>query len=176
MTANSVSALDLVLEDDLEDKLVLAMSIDTYGRILGGNDHSAIFFKMKVNHGLVEMGSQEETPIIGPTMRTADAYREAFEALFVLADWGPMDMGEKCKYLQETLVGAAQLACNQNPQTRNFVTLCKSMRKLCKKCIVAESQVKQLEYEKTLQGFGSGEDRKGKEKLLTFFKPEAKTL
>ena len=64
---------------------------------------------MKVNHGPVEMGPQEETPIIGPTMRTADTYRKAFEALVVLADWGPMDTGEKCVYLQETLVGAAQL-------------------------------------------------------------------
>ena len=51
MTANSVSALDLVLEDDLEDKSMLAMSIDTYGRILGGSDDSAIFLKLKVNHG-----------------------------------------------------------------------------------------------------------------------------
>ncbi len=67
MTANSVSALDLVIEDDREDKLVLAMSIDTYGRILGGSDHSAIFFKIKVNHGPVEMGVQEDTPIIGQT-------------------------------------------------------------------------------------------------------------
>ena len=48
MTTNSVSALDLVLEDDLEDKLVQEMSIDTFGRILGGSYHSAIFFKMKI--------------------------------------------------------------------------------------------------------------------------------
>ena len=112
---------------------------------------------MKVNHGPVEMGPKRKCQSLGgPTMRTVDAYREAFEALVVLADWGPMDTGEKCIYLQETLVGAAQLACNQNPHTRNFATLCKSMRKLRKKCIVAESQVKQLEYEKTLQGFGTG--------------------
>ena len=111
---------------------------------------------LKVNHGLVEEGSQEELPIIGLTLKTVDAYREAFEALVVLADWDPMDTGEKCKYLQETLVEAAQSACDQNPQTRNFATICKSMRKLRKKCIVAESQVKQLEYEKTLQGFGTG--------------------
>ena len=176
LTANSVSALDLVLEDDVEDKLVVAMSIDTYGRILGGSDHSAVFFKMKINQGPVDMGPQEEPPVIGPTMRTADAYREAFEALVVLADWGPMDTGEKCIHLQETLVGAARLACNQNPHTRNSVTLCKSMRKLRKKCIVAESQVRQLEYERTLQGFGTGEDGKRKEELLSFFRTEAKTL
>ena len=28
-------------------------------------------------------------------------------ALVVLADWSPMDTGEKCKFLQETLGGAA---------------------------------------------------------------------
>ena len=87
-----------------------------------------------------------------------------------------MDMGEKCIFLQETLVGAAKLTCNQNPHTRNSATVCKSMRKLRKKCIGAESQVKQLEYERTMRGFGTGEDRKGKEKLLAFFKTEAKTL
>ena len=59
--------------------------------------------------------TQEKKPVIGPTLRTTDAYREAFEALVVLADWNPMYTGEKCKYIQETLVGAAQLACNQNP-------------------------------------------------------------
>lgn len=41
MTANFVSALDLFLEDELEDTLVSEMSIDTYGKILGGSDHSA---------------------------------------------------------------------------------------------------------------------------------------
>ena len=141
-----------------------------------GESWGAIFFKMKVNHGPVEMEPQEEAPIIGPTMKTADAYREAFDSLAVLADWDPMNTGEKCIFLQETLVGAAQLACNQNPRTRNSTTVCKSMRKLRKKCIGVESQVKQLEYERTMRGFGTGEDRKGKEKLLAFFKAEAKTL
>ena len=103
------------------------MSIDTYGRILGGSDHSAIFFKLRVNHWTMGVWTQEKRPIIGPTLRTADAYREAFEALVVLADWNPMYTGEKCKYLQETLVGAAQLTCNQNPQTRTFATVCKLM-------------------------------------------------
>jgi len=41
MTANFVSALDLFLEDELEDTLVSEMSIDTYGKILGGSDHCA---------------------------------------------------------------------------------------------------------------------------------------
>ena len=116
MTANSVSALDLVLGDDLEDKLVPEMSIDTFGRIQGGSDHSAIFFKLKVNPGTTTGETQEEKPIIGPTQATSEAYREAFEALVVLADWNPMDTGEKCKFLQETLVGAAKIACNQKPQ------------------------------------------------------------
>ena len=176
MTTNSVSALDLVLEDDLEDKLVQEMSIDTFGRILGGSDHSAIFFKMKINNGIITDETQEEDPIIGPTQATSEAYREAFEALVVLADWNPMDNEEKCKFLQETLVGAARIACNQTPQNKTFKTVCKSMRRLRKKCIVAEAQVRKLEYEKTLKGFGTGEDEKSKEKLLSFFKQEAKTL
>ena len=50
------------------------------------------------------------------------------------------------------------------------------MHRLCKKCIVAESQVKQLKHEKTLLGFGTNEDGENKEKLLRFFKQEAKTL
>ena len=55
---------------------------------------------------------QTEKPIIGPTQTTAEAYREAFETLVVLADWSPMDNQKKCKFLQETLVGAAKIACN----------------------------------------------------------------
>ena len=176
MTANAVSALDLVLEDDLEDKLVPEMSIDSFGRILGGSDHSAIFFKLKINPGSTTGGKQEEEPIKGPTQPSSEAYREAFEALVVLADWNPMDTGEKCKFLQETLVEAARIACSQKPQNKTYGTICKSMRRLRKKCIVAESQVRQLEHEKTILGFGTGEDAQSKEKLLSFFKQEAKTL
>ena len=50
------------------------------------------------------------------------------------------------------------------------------MQRLQKKCIVVESQVKQLQHEKTFLGFGTGEDEKKKEKFLRFFKQEAKTL
>ena len=67
---------------------------------------------MKINNGIITDETQEEEPIIGPTQATLEAYREAYEALVVLADWNPMDNGEKCKFLQETLVGAAKIACN----------------------------------------------------------------
>ena len=114
---------------------------------------------MRVNHGSLEEGLQDERPVLGPTLRTADAYREVFEAMVELAEWNPMDTGEKCKFLQETLVEAGKLAINQNPQVRDFMTSYKSMRKLHKKCIVAESQIKQLECEEILQGFGSSNNR-----------------
>ena len=79
-----MSALDLVLEDDKEDFLVTEMSIDTFGKILGGSDHSAIFYKLKIKPGSTTDEPQEEEPIIGPNQTTAEAYREAFEALVVL--------------------------------------------------------------------------------------------
>ena len=50
------------------------------------------------------------------------------------------------------------------------------MRRLRKKCIVAEAQGRQLEHEKAVLGSGSGESEKAKEKLLQFFKQEAVTL
>ena len=59
MTANSVSGL--------EDTLVTEMSIDTYGKFLGGSDHSAVFFKLKIKPGTTNAETQEEKPIIGPT-------------------------------------------------------------------------------------------------------------
>ena len=67
---------------------------------------------MKINNGIITDETQEEERIIGSTQATLEAYREAYEALVVLADWNPMDNGEKCKFLQETLVGAAKVACN----------------------------------------------------------------
>ena len=83
------------------------MWIDTYGKILGGSDHSAVFFKLTIKPGTDNAETHEEKPIIRPTQATAEAYRETFEALVVLADWSPMDTGEKYKFLQETLGGAA---------------------------------------------------------------------
>ena len=55
MTANSVSGL--------EDTLVT----ETYGKFLGGSDHSAVFFKLKIKPGTTNAETQEEKPIIGPT-------------------------------------------------------------------------------------------------------------
>ena len=176
ITHNSVSALDLVLEDDKDDPLVTEMSIDTFGEILGGNDHSAIFYKLKIKSGPSTKEPQEEDPIVGPNQATGEAYREAFEALVFLADWSPMDTGEKCRFLQDTLVAEAKISCNQKPVRNTRISVCKSMRRLRKKCIVAEAQARQLEHEKAVLGFGSDESKKGKEKLLQFFKQEAVTL
>ena len=176
ITHNSVSALDLVLEDGTGDPLVSEMSIDTFGDILGGSDHSAIFYKLRINSGTSIIEPREEDPIVGPNQATGEAYREAFEALASLAGWGPMDTGEKCRFLQDSLVAAAKVSCNQKPVRKTHKIVGKSMRRLRRKCIVAESQVRQLEHEKAVLGFGSGESEEGKEVLLQFFKQEAKTL
>ena len=66
---------------------------------------------------------------------------------------------EKPWFLQDTLVGAVKIACNQRPQHKTHVTVCKSMRRIRKKCIVAEAQVRQLEHEKAILSFGNGEDK-----------------
>jgi len=176
ITNNSVSALDLVLEDDKDVPLVTEMSIDTFGEILGGSDHSAIFYKLKVNSGPFTKEPQEEGPIVGPSQATGEAYREAFESLMLLADWSPMDTEEKCRFLQDTLVSAAKISCNQKPVRKTHVSVCKSVRRLRKKCIVAEAQVRQLEHEKAVLGFGSDAAEKEKVELLQFFKQEAVTL
>ena len=73
-----------------------------YTSVRNVNWHSAIFFELKIKAGTTTDGKLEEEPIIGPTQVTEEAYREAFEALVVLADWNSMDTGEKCKFLQET--------------------------------------------------------------------------
>ena len=88
--------MDLVLEDGTDDPLVTEMSIDTFGEILGGSDHSAIFFKVRIKSGTSIIEPQEEDPIVGPNQATGEAYREALEALVLLADWSTMDTGEKC--------------------------------------------------------------------------------
>ena len=173
ITHNSVSALDLVLEDDKEDFLVTEMSIDTFGKILGGSDHSAIFYKLKIKPGSTTDELQEEEPVIGPNQATAEAYREAFEALVVLEShryWTEMPW-----FLQDTLVGAVKIACNQRPQHKTHVTVCKSMRWIRKKCIVAEAQVSQLEHEKAILSFGNGEDKDKETVKLQFFKQDVKT-
>ena len=113
-----MSALDLVLEDDKDVPLVTEMSIDTFGEILGGSDHSAIFYKLQIKSGPSTKEPQEEDPIVGPSQATGEAYREAFESLMFLADWSPMDTGEKCRFLQDTLVTAAKTSCNQNRYVR----------------------------------------------------------
>ena len=102
----------------------------------------------------------------GLNQATGEAYREAFEALVWLADWSPMDTGEKCRFLQDSLVAAAKVSCNQKPVRKTHKIVGKSMRRLQKKCIVAEAQVRQLELEKAVLGFGSGESEEGKEELL----------
>jgi hypothetical protein len=176
ITNNSVAALDLVLEDDREVPLVTEMSIDTFGEILGGSDHSAIFYKVQIRPGPSTKEPQEEDPIVGPCLATGEAYREAFESMVLMTDWSRMDTGEKCRLLQDTLVSAAKSSCNQKPAHKTRVPVCKSVRRLRRKCIVAEAHVRRLEHEKAVLGFGSGEAEKGKEKLLQVFKQKAVTL
>ena len=86
ITHNSVSALDLVLEDDTDDLLVTEMSKETFGEILGGSDHSTIFYKLRIKSGTSTIEPQEEDLIVGPNQATGEAYREDFEALVSLAD------------------------------------------------------------------------------------------
>jgi len=173
---NSVAALDLVLEDNREDPLVTEMSIDTYGEILGGSDHSAIFYKVQIRPEPSTKEPQEEDPIVGPCQATGEAYREAFESMVSMTDWNQMDTGEKCRFLQDTLVAAAKSSCNQKPGQKTRVSVCKSVRRLRRQCIAAEAQVRRLEHEKAVLGFGSGEAETGKEKLLQVLTQEAVTL
>ena len=79
-------------------------------------------------------------------------------------------------FLQDTLVAAAKISCNQKPVRNTRVSVCKSVRRLRKKCIVAEAQVRQLEHEKAVLSFGSDAAEREKEELLQFFKQEAVTL
>ena len=176
ITQNSVSALDLVLEECANDPLVTEMSIDTFGEILGGSDHSAIFFKLRIKPVVSVIEPQEEVPIVGPNQATGEAYREAFEALVSAADWSTMDNGEKCRFLQDSLVAAAKAACSQEPVRKTRKIMGTAMRRLRKRCIVAESQVRQLEHEKAVLGFGSGESEEEKEELLRLLRQKATTL
>ena len=64
-----MSALDLVVEDGADDPLVTEMSIDTFREILGGSDHSAIFFKLRIKPVSSIIEPQEEDPIVGPNQQ-----------------------------------------------------------------------------------------------------------
>ena len=48
ITSNSMSILDLVLEDSIAGHIVDKLEIDEYGDVLGGSDHAALFFSVRL--------------------------------------------------------------------------------------------------------------------------------
>ncbi len=45
-----MSILDLVLEDNIAGHIVDKLEIDEYGDVLGGSDHAALFFSMRLSN------------------------------------------------------------------------------------------------------------------------------
>ena len=48
ITSNSMSILDLALEDNITGHLVDKLEFDEYGEVLGGSDHAALFFSVRL--------------------------------------------------------------------------------------------------------------------------------
>ena len=101
ITSNSMSILNLALEDNIIGHLVDKLEFDEYDKVLGGSDHTALFFSMRLpNNQQKRDGPQDnELYIRGPVAASADH--------FSLDNWDALSTQEKCEVLQKALLNAS---------------------------------------------------------------------
>ena len=79
VTANSISCLDYVLEENKEHNTVSSMKIDVNSEVLGGSDHSAIFIELCATKVVLDPMEKSAPRISNPTSKTASAYSQALD-------------------------------------------------------------------------------------------------
>ena len=79
VTANSISCLDYVLEENKEHNTVSSMKIDVNSEVLGGSDHSAIFIELCATKVVLDPMEKSAPRISNPTSKTASAYSRALD-------------------------------------------------------------------------------------------------
>ena len=96
-----MSILNLALEDNIIGHLVDKLEFDEYDKVLGGSDHTALFFSMRLpNNQQKRDGPQDnELYIRGPVAASADR--------FSLDNWDALSTQEKCEVLQKALLNAS---------------------------------------------------------------------
>ena len=176
ITTNSMSILDLVLEDTSDDQVVDTLEIDEYGDVLGGSDHAALFFNVKIPkiHHAYDPTFKEEY-IRGPVEKTAERFKSSFAKEIDLENWDTKSTQDKCILLQKALVNASKQACNQVAPKRPGGRRHKSARKLQNICKQVEAGVKRLNQEH-LNGKFIGQEGDVKLQKLESMRVQAKSL
>jgi len=162
ITSNSMSILDLVLENNA-DQLVDKLEIDEYNDVLGGSDHAALFFTVRIPRNLQnhDVNLDKEEFIRGPVASSADSFKTVFETEINLDNWDSLSTQEKCSILQKALLNASKKACSQSTLRKPGGRTNKSVRTLLDKCKQVEAGVKRLNKERLSGMFiGPDEDKK----------------
>ena len=176
ITSNSMSILDLVLENNA-DQLVEKLEIDEYNDVLGGSDHAALFLRVRIPRNLQnhDVNLDKEEFIRGPAASSADSFKTMFETEINLDNWDSLSTQEKCTILQKALLNASKKACSQITLRKPGGRTNKSVRALLDKCKQVEAGVKRLNKERLSGMFISPYEDKKFEKLDNM-KVQAKSL
>ena len=141
ITSNSMSILDLVLEDSIAGHIVDKLEIDEYGDVLGGSDHAALFFSVRLpNNQQKRDGPQDNELFYQRTSCCLSISFQGFlEAEISLDNWDSLSMQEKCEVLQKALLNASKQACSQIAHKKPGGRFFKSARNLLDKFKQVES-------------------------------------
>ena len=149
-TLNSISCLDLVLEDNKVGELVEELFIDENNEVLGGSDHSALFVTLKNNITQLPQDEPEEARVPNPTKKNANKYAERLDSLLKEQDWTIMDINAQCEFFISSVKSAAMHLAESRPQFKykkrssghvvrrlraRYLALMSSVRKLSKDLI-----------------------------------------
>ncbi|XP_023340430.1 uncharacterized protein LOC111710556 [Eurytemora carolleeae] len=115
-TLNSISCLDLVLEDNKVGELVEELFIDENNKVLGGSDHSALFVTLKNNVTQLPQDEPEEVRVPNPTKKNANKYAERLDSLLKEQDWTIMDINAQCEFFISSVKSAAMHLAESRPQ------------------------------------------------------------
>ena len=144
-TLNSISCLDLVLEDDKVGELVEELFIDENNEVLGGSDHSALFVTLKNNITQLPLDEPEEVRVPNPTKKNANKYAERVDALLKEQDWTKMDINAQCEFFISSVKSAARHLAESRPQFMYKKRLSGHVvRRLCARYMALMSSVRKL--------------------------------
>ena len=172
-----MSILDLVLDENIAGHLVDKLEIDEYGDVLGGSDHAALFFSMRLPNNQQKRDNPQDNELFirGPVAASADRFKAFFEAEISLDNWDALSTQEKCEVLQKALLNPSKQACSQIAHKKPGGRFNKSARNLLDKCKLVESGVKRLNLER-LSGKFSGPNEDEKFKQHDAMRIQVKTL
>ena len=153
VVSNSVSLLDLVIEEATPGGVVHSMVVDEFNNLLGGSDHSALIVTLQLGAVQTEDTARREEYIPSPSEANSELFRTKLSDLMGQVDWKALGTDDKYAAIVKVLTDASKLCGSLSTPPRKVPVACKSIARLRARCMAVDSKVRRLRTVETVYGF-----------------------